>query len=60
MINTFLMEKRLHDHAKLTLAKQKEVNWKHWKNAKSVSMINNYKSRIEKFVVDVILLENTL
>jgi len=54
------MEKRLHDHAKLTLAKQKEVNWKHWKNAKSVSMINNYKSRIEKFVVDVILLENTL
>ncbi len=53
MLNSYLLEKRLKEYERLARQKSLDQTWHDWKKKKSAKWLDNYKRRIEKFVVDV-------
>ena len=53
MLNVYAIEKRLKDYETRSQRTTKEESWKSWKDKHYEEWLQNYRRRVEKFVVDV-------
>ena len=53
MLNAYLLEKRLQEWNKANHKMSLEKTWNDWRYQHSSRWINNYRKRVERFIVDV-------
>ena len=53
MLNSYQVEKKFKERSKVTRKIDLEHTWNNWRVKRSPKWVNNYRKRVEKFVVDV-------
>jgi len=53
MLNIYAIDKKLHEHEKEEYVQKRIEKWDKWRKANSQTWLQDYKQRVDRFVIDV-------